>query len=186
MSLTDLHRRAQEYADHKGLVIGRQLGFGVHGIVFTVAGQLEGGGSAVKVHEQPAAYARERDVYLRLQENEITLIRGCNVPELVGFDDKLLVIEMRIVTRPFVLDFAGAYLDHAPDFSEEVLAQWATEKQEQFGPRWPEVQAILRDLEQYGIFMVDVNPGNVSFGDSVSLPDGALGVYACPCQGMAW
>jgi hypothetical protein len=72
---------------------------------------------------------------------------------------------MSVVTRPFVLDFAGAYLDHAPDFSDEVLAEWRAEKQEQFGPRWAEVQAILRDLEGYGVFMVDVNPGNVAFAD---------------------
>jgi hypothetical protein len=27
------------------------------------------------------------------------------------------------------------------------------------------VQAILRELEDYGIYMSDVNPGNVSFAD---------------------
>jgi hypothetical protein len=46
-----------------------------------------------------------------------------------------------------------------------VLADWRAEKQEQFGPHWAEVQAILRFLEGLGVFMVDVNPGNVSFGD---------------------
>jgi hypothetical protein len=30
--------------------------------------------------------------------------------------------EMTVVTRPFVLDFAGAYLDWGPEFSDEVLA----------------------------------------------------------------
>jgi hypothetical protein len=72
---------------------------------------------------------------------------------------------MTIVTRPFVLDFAGAYLDEPPDFSEEVLADWRAEKQEQFGSRWPEVQAILRTLQRYGVFLMDANPGNISFGD---------------------
>ncbi len=33
------------------------------------------------------------------------------------------------------------------------------------GRRWGDVQAILAALEGYGIFMVDVNPGNISFGD---------------------
>jgi len=84
---------------------------------------------------------------------------------LVAFDDALWVIEMTIVDRPFVLDFAGAYLDQPPDFSEEVLADWRTEKEEQFGPRWAEVQAILGFLEEFGVFMVDVTPGNISFGD---------------------
>jgi hypothetical protein len=72
---------------------------------------------------------------------------------------------MTMVKRPFVLDFAGAYLDHAPDFSEEVMSDWRAEKQEQFGKHWGEVQVILRFLEGYGIFMVDINPGNISFGD---------------------
>jgi len=34
----------------------------------------------------------------------------------VRFADDLLAIEMTIVTPPFILDFAGAYLDPAPDF----------------------------------------------------------------------
>ena len=46
-----------------------------------------------------------------------------------------------------------------------MLADWRAEKQDQFGPRWWEVQAILRNLEGYGILMLDVNPGNVSFDD---------------------
>src|SRR5207245_9261064 len=120
---------------------------------------------ALKVHERDKEYRRERDVYLRLQEHRVTDIRGCHVPEMIAFDDELWVIAMTLVARPFVLDFAGAYLDEAPDFSEEVLADWRAEKQEQFDDRWPEVQAILRELEGYGAYMVDVNPGNVSFGD---------------------
>ena len=73
------------------------------------------------------------------------------------------VIEMEVVTRPFVLDFAGAYLDTPPDYPDEVLADWRTEKQEQFGDRWPDVEAILRSLEQFGIYVADVSPGNVAF-----------------------
>ena len=46
-----------------------------------------------------------------------------------------------------------------------TLADWGAEKQEQFGARWPEVQAIVRSLEGYGVFMLDVNPRNLSFGD---------------------
>jgi hypothetical protein len=165
MDRRDLVRRAQQYADRKDLMIGRQLGSGVHGIVFSAESQIEGGRSALKVHEHGPDYARERNVYLRLKEHALTEVRGCNVPELLAFDDELWVIEMTIVSRPFVLDFAGAYLDRPPDFSEEVLADWRAEKQEQFGPRWPEVQIILGTLESYGVFLADVNPGNISFGD---------------------
>jgi hypothetical protein len=165
MSRTDLVRRAQEYADRKGLVVGRELGSGVHRTVFAAEYQTKGGRSALKAHADAAAYARKRDVYLRPKEHGITTIRGCGVPEMVACDDDFLVVEMTIVTRPFVLDFAGAYVDYAPDFSEEVLAEWRMEKLEQFGPPWAEMQAILAVLEGYGVFMIDVNPGNISFGD---------------------
>ncbi len=146
-------------------MLGKLLGSGVHGNVFAAKYQTEDGQSAVKVHERADCYSRERDVYLRLREHGVMTIRGCNVPEMIRYDDELRVIEMTVVIRPFVLDFAGAFLDQGPDFSEDVLADWHAEKQEQFGPRWPEVQAILRHLEGYGIFMIDVNPGNISFGD---------------------
>lgn len=165
MDRADLHRRVQDYAHTNHLLIGAQLGYGVHGIVFAAEYQTKGGRVALKVHERERDYLREHDVYLRLLEHAVTDIRGCHVPELVAWDDDLWVLEMTIVDRPFVLDFAGAFLDEPPDFSEAVLADWRAEKQEQFGPRWAEVQAILRFLEGYGVFMVDVNPGNVSFGD---------------------
>jgi len=102
---------------------------------------------------------------LRLQQLEVTEILGSHVPILLNFDDNLAVIEMSIVTRPFVLDFAGAYLDQAPEFSEEVLSDWRAEKEEQFGSRWSDAESILRQLESFGIHMIDVNPGNISFPD---------------------
>ena len=77
------------------------------------------------------------------QEQGVVKIRNFEVPQLIDFDDDLWVIEMTIVIRPFVLDFAGAYLDRAPDFSEEVMADWYEQKREQFGKNWPEAQAIL-------------------------------------------
>jgi hypothetical protein len=168
MSLTDeLESRIRRYAQRNGLVLGEQLGFGLHGIVFTAESQRENGTppvrSAIKVHRRQAEYIRERDVYLRLQHHRVMTIRNCDVPQLLDFDDDLWIIEMTVVKRPFVLDFAGAYLDKPPDFSDEVMADWRAEKQEQFGDRWPEVQAILGFLEGYAVFMLDVNPGNVSF-----------------------
>src|SRR5437879_6423720 len=111
MSKTDLARRAEAYAIRNGLVLGMELGSGVHGIVFSAENQSEGGRSALKAHGQETFYRRERDVYLRLKENEVTTIRGCNVPEMLRYDDDLWVIEITVVTRPFVLDFAGALLD---------------------------------------------------------------------------
>jgi hypothetical protein len=87
------------------------------------------------------------------------------VPELIAFDDELWIIAMTVVSRPFVLDFGGAYLDWRPEFSADVMSDWLAEKQEQFGARWPEVQTIITILEGHGILLSDVNPGNISFGD---------------------
>ena len=163
----DIVRRAKEYAQRYGRTLGEKIGFGVHGTVFVIESQTESGeiDAAIKVHEAEGSYRRERDVYLRLQEHAVSEIRGCRVPRLLRFDEGLWVIEMSVVSRPFVLDFAGAHLDRPPAFSEEVLADWITDKQEQFGSRWPEVQAILRALQMYGIYMEDVTPGNISFGE---------------------
>jgi hypothetical protein len=173
MSFTEeLRHRASEYARERGLLLTEELGHGVHGSVFTSEGQsqhlLFPFRSAIKVYRREEDYFRELGVYGRLEEKKIAQIRGCHVPQLLGYDENWLVLEMTVVTRPFVLDFAGAYLDRAPDFSEEVMADWRADKQEQFGKRWPEVQAILAVLETHGVFMEDVHPGNIAFADSLT------------------
>jgi hypothetical protein len=158
----EIVRRAELYAKRNKLVIAEQLGCGVHGTVFVAESQIESGRSAIKIHGQEASYCRERDVYLRLQEHGVTAIRNCEVPRLLHYDDGLWVVRMTVVTRPFVLDFAGAYLDEPPDFPEEVWDEWRERKQEQFGARWPEVEAVLSSLRIYDIHLLDVSPGNVA------------------------
>lgn len=74
-----------------------------------------------------------------------------------------MVVEMTIVTRPFVLDFAGAYMDAVPEFSDEIWDSWLEEKREQFGELWPKAQNVLAALEALGIHMVDVSPSNIAF-----------------------
>lgn len=155
--------RAVTYAGREGLVVGNALGRGVHGIVVKAFSQSGTGSSAIKVHEREFTYVCERDVYLRLEMNGVKEVLGHHVPQLIDFDDKLWLIRMTIVSRPFVLDFAGAYLDSPPDYPEEVLTQWRQEKREQFEDKWPKVQAVLRGLQRYGVYMADVNPGNVGF-----------------------
>jgi hypothetical protein len=117
----------------------------------------------LKVHERAESYERERDVYLRLRDHGIDLIQGHHVPQLIDYDDELLAIEMSVVVRPFVLDFGGAYLDSAPDYGEEILEEWRREKEEQFESNWPKADSILTELRSYGIYVADVNPGNIGF-----------------------
>src|SRR5438093_9120685 len=104
-SQDELVARARAYAARNQLELGEQLGRGVHGIVFVAQSQANRGRSAVKVHEREEACCRERGVYLRLQGQNVKKVGGCRVPQLLGFDDELWVINMTVVKRPFVLDF---------------------------------------------------------------------------------
>ena len=104
-------------------------------------------------------------MYERLREASVIQITGFNVPKLISFDDSLRVIEMTIVKQPFVLDFAGAYLDTLPEFSEELWTEWERDKREQFGTRWPAVQQILSAFEELGIHLIDISPSNIAFRD---------------------
>lgn len=82
---------------------------------------------------------------------------------MLNADDELWVVEMEIVSPPFVLDFAGAYLDAPPDFPDEIMEDWRAEKREQFGERWNQVQDVMREFRRIGIFLADVKPGNIMF-----------------------
>ena len=72
---------------------------------------------------------------------------------------------MTVVDRPFVLDFAAAYLDTRPAFPAEVWNAWEAEKQEQFETNWPVVLKILGAFEEMGIYLLDVSPANIAFAD---------------------
>lgn len=134
-------------------------------IIYVAEGKSAGGKTAVKAHREAEPFRRELAVYLRLQAAQVSEVFGFNVPQLIRFDEALRVIEMSVVTRPFVLDFAGAYLDAPPDFPEETWAEWEAQKRDQFDARWPKVQAVLAELEELDIYMVDVSPSNIAFLD---------------------
>jgi hypothetical protein len=56
-----------------------------------------------------------------LKEQYVVQIHGLHVPQLLDFDDESLMIGMTIVSRPYLFDFAGTYLDEPPDFPDYVL-----------------------------------------------------------------
>jgi hypothetical protein len=166
----ELIQNTRTYAARNQLHLAERLGFGIHGIIYAVKDNLKVGKTALKAHNSVEPFLRERDVYKRLKDAAITEIIGFNVPQLIRFDDELRLIEMSIVARPFVLDFAGAWLDIPPDFSDEVWAEWEDDKRGQFGSRWPKVQEILGALETLDIHMVDVSPSNIAFLDNSDAP----------------
>jgi hypothetical protein len=120
----NLNENAKAYATQHGLRLSTRLAFGMHGIIFTAEGNLDAAHpvaiTVLKVHRAREPCEREKAVYERLKQAEISTILRFNVPALLGYDDAKLIIEMSIVTRPFVLDFAGAYLDFPPEFSDEI------------------------------------------------------------------
>ncbi len=113
------------------------LGTGTQGTVFTALRPCYRFVFAVKFHLRKVAYDREVGVYLRLQDLDVSEVCGHRVPQLLAYDDELLVIEMSTVKPPFCLDFGGAYLDRPPDDTPEVWRDWREEKSENFEDNWP-------------------------------------------------
>lgn len=154
------YERLTAYAEKQGFTLEKEFGSGWDGIVFSTSK-----GSAVKSLRYEKLFCNERDIYLRLQEKNVGAVLGFAIPRLFDYDNALWVIEMQIVTPPFVLDFAGAYLDKVPPFFRAELVPWEAEKREQFGSNWPRVKSIMSHLRRYGIHLANVKPGNIVFAE---------------------
>ena len=139
-----------------GTLIDARLGFGSDGTVWQTARK-----TAIKVFERPEAYGKELAVYRRLKEHGFRKLGGYAVPVLTNFDDALMVIEMTIVEAPYILDFGKVYIDRAPDYSPEVMADFFAKQKELWGEYWPEIRAIWNQLKSMGIFHMDPKPGNI-------------------------
>ena len=162
--VTSYHResqvRAESYANRRRKRLKQCFGWGYDGIVFETDSD-----TAIKALRYRDLYERERDVYIRLQDRAVENVLGFSIPKLVSFDNELWVVEMGIVSPPCVLDFAGAYVDRNPfDFSDDQLTEWENEKREQFEERWPLVRQVVAVFRKYGVYLSDINPGNIKFG----------------------
>jgi hypothetical protein len=153
-----LNAKAEQYCERNNTTVTQELGYGTQGVVFKTAHN-----TAIKAYDLAEGYHREVNIYKRLKERNIQSIRGLNIPRVVNWDDELYIFEMSIVHVPCVLDFGGAYLDAQPDHMvrDEI---WFSQKQEEFGNNWEEAQAVIRELEyRAGIWLSDVNTGNIKF-----------------------
>lgn len=162
MGTRDLLSDAEAYAFRHGLELCGQLGDGTQGRVWAVRRKGNLIPWALKLQASESDCLRERDCYLRLQECGITELAGFHVPVMICWDEAFLALELTIVTRPFVLDFAQAYLDFPPEFSPEVWAETHERWCRHYGDDWPRVQRLLSALEALGIYYLDVHRGNVA------------------------
>ena len=123
--------------------------------------------TAVKFLDRQDRYQRERDVYLVLSSRRLERIGGHNIPTLVRWIDSLRVLEMTIVVRPFILDFAGAKLPHEiPDFDAEIIEEHHQHLQELFSDRWTDALHVAEMFErETGYTLLDIHPGNIAFAD---------------------
>jgi hypothetical protein len=123
--------------------------------------------TAVKFLDRLDRYERERDVYQLLSQKQILRIAGHNVPQMILFDDELRAIEMTIVVRPFVLDFAGAKLPHeVPDFDAEIIVEHHRHLEELFGGGWTDALHVAEMFRlETGCTLLDIHPGNIAFED---------------------
>jgi hypothetical protein len=123
------------------------------------------GQRAIKVFWRDDTFERELAAYLRLRERKVFTVKDFNVPQLIDFDEELMVIEMQIVTPPFLLDFGKAYVDFRPEYSEDALACWEEQYRELWGEeRWKIVRKLMANLTLVGIYYQEPTPRNIHFG----------------------
>jgi hypothetical protein len=158
----DLLIRIQRYkVVHKVTLREKPLGDGVHGSVFVREGKLA---TAIKFFQRKGDFERELEVYRHLTKRSVCVIRDLSVPQLLSWDSECFAIEMTIVERPYLLDFAHAEFQK-PDFPEDVWQEWEEERKELFGSDWRKVKRVLAALEGLGIYYLDPHPMNIAFED---------------------
>lgn len=142
-------------------VLTELLGNGEDGIVWRTSAN-----AAIKAFYRRKNYEKELACYIRLcRWNDVTELSGFSIPKLIGEDDHLMVIEMGIVTPPWVLDFGKAYIDRPADYPEGVLEDSFNCFREHYTSEdWERVMDLISDLRSFGIYYYDLKPGNVKIG----------------------
>lgn len=119
--------------------------------------------SVIKVHRNRMEFTNELIVYQKLAEKPRKQIQGFQIPKLIDYDESLWVLELSIVTPPYVLDFGRASLGSPPAGFDPESEDWISEKRRLYGNRWPEVARLLDALRLMGIHFTDVHKGNICF-----------------------
>jgi hypothetical protein len=154
--------RAEQYVSLylTGEKLKSSLGNGTDGAVWSTTNNV-----ALKAFHKERLYLKERNAYERLAECDVVdHIEGFSVPEMLRYDDDLLVVEMDLMEEPpYIIDFAKVRIDFPPDFSEETMADSEVRGLERFGPNWSKVKDLMSALEDCGIYYLDPSPYNIVF-----------------------
>src|SRR6266542_3728794 len=123
--------------------------------------------TAVKFFDRDERFRRELEVYQVLRARGIHEIAGHAVPELIDVDEELRSIEMSIVERPFILDFAGAKRpEEVPDFEQHVIDEHLERVRELFDDRWADALHVAEMFRrETGFILLDIHPGNIAFAE---------------------
>jgi len=156
--------RADDYQSRYACGFVGSLGMGVGRDGFVLSSDRM---TAVKFFDRKERFLRELEVYRVLAAKGIRKVAGHTVPRFVRADEQLLAIEMTIVTRPFVLDFAGAKRPHeVPDFDPEIIEEHMAHLRELFEDRWTDALHVAEMFRQKtGFVLLDIHPGNIAFAD---------------------
>ncbi len=72
------------------------------------------------------------------------------------------IVEVGIVSPPYLLDFGKAYVDCVAPYTAEQLEENLDICRELFEPAdWGDVEAALTDLAMIGITYLDIKPANI-------------------------
>ena len=122
-------------ANHCGAVI-RKLGSGQEGYVWETTNK-----SAVKVFEREQHFNTELKCYQILQFHGVNEIEGFQIPELVSYSEEQLLIELTIVSAPYLLDF-GKCRFSPPDYPSDAVEHYEKRCQDDFGMHWTRASAM--------------------------------------------
>jgi hypothetical protein len=152
----DIQQRFDQYCAARQQTAIADLGYGVDGYLWRVTGD-----SVIKVFRHDRQFDQELAVYQRLTARRIDRLQGFAVPILLNHDSEQRILELSLVSPPFVLDFAAAGLDAPPPGFDPDDPVWLAEKQRLYGGDWHDVKRLLDALRLYGIHFADVHLGNI-------------------------
>lgn len=154
---TDVEQRRTAYCESRGIQTQDLIGYGLDGFVWKT-----NRASVAKVCRHANLFERELAVYQRLTQLGLHQLQGFRIPSLLDQDAERWVLELSLVSPPFILDFAAASLGKQP--AEMESAEWLDEKRRMFGADWADVRSAFGGLDGLrldGIHFPDVHLGNI-------------------------